>query len=36
VEHQGKGNQIVDMFRLIAFCIIFSLQIINDDDKKES
>jgi hypothetical protein len=25
VEHQGKGNQIVDMFRLIAFFVLFSV-----------
>jgi hypothetical protein len=30
---KGKGNQIVDRFRLIAFFIVFSLQIINDDGK---
>jgi hypothetical protein len=34
VEHQGKGNQIVDRFRLIAFFIVFSLKIINDDEKR--
>jgi hypothetical protein len=34
VEHQGKGNQIVDMFLLIAFLIVFNLQIVNDDEKK--
>jgi hypothetical protein len=34
VEHQGKGNQIVDMFCLIAFFIVFGLQIINDDKKE--
>jgi hypothetical protein len=34
VEHQEKGNKIVDMFRLIAFSIVFGLQIINDDEKR--
>jgi hypothetical protein len=33
VEQKVKGNQIVDEFCLIAFCIIFRLQIINDDKK---
>jgi hypothetical protein len=33
LEHEGKGNQIVDMFCLIAFFIVFGLQIINDDKK---
>jgi hypothetical protein len=33
VEHQGKGNQIVDRFRLITFFIVFNLQIINGDEK---
>jgi hypothetical protein len=34
VEHEGKDNQIVDMFCLIAFFIVFGLQIINDDKKE--
>jgi hypothetical protein len=25
VEHQGKDNQIVDMFHLIAFFVLFSV-----------